>query len=43
MKIRKIIMNFIPINKQTKTIFKDKDQIKLNYEKYVDEELDFKN
>jgi len=33
---------FHPNYKQTKTIFKDKDQIKLNYEIYVDKELDFK-
>ena len=32
---------FHPNYKQTKTIYKDKDQIKLNYKKYVDEELNF--
>ena len=36
---KKNYYEFHPNYKQTKTIFKDKDQVKLNYEKYVDEEL----
>ena len=36
---KKNYYEFHPNYKQTKTIFKDKDQIELNYEKYVDEEL----